>query len=116
MPSKTLIDELGLSCPSGEKVGQWVDANSNLVFIDPSVEERGPSYALIRTDVLMSWLEKQGLQLVWLVGGEKDLFANESSKFYVRLVFSGAYLLTLDGPKENRWFMKEEPNENYEVS
>ena len=64
----------------------------------------------------MSWFEKQGLQLVWLVGGEKDLFANESSKFYVRLVFSGAYLLTLDGPKENRWFMKEEPNENYEVS
>ena len=57
----------------------------------------------------MSWLEQQDLQLVWLIGGEKDLFANGASKFYGRLVFSGAYLLTVDGPKGNRWFIKEEP-------
>lgn len=110
LPSKTLIDGLDLSATSGEKVSEWVDSNGNLAFFDPSVFEQGPSYALIRTDVLMPWLEQQGLQLVWLVGGEKYLSTNRASKFYGRLVFSGDYFITADGPKGNNWFIKEEPN------
>ncbi len=109
LPSKTLISGLDLSAASGEKVGQWVDTSGHLAFFDPSVLEQGPSYALIRTDLLLSWLEQQGLQLAWLVGGEKYLSANKSTKFYGRLVFSGAYFIAADGLKGNNWFIKEEP-------
>lgn len=111
LPSKTLINGLGLSAGLGEKVGQWLDTNDQLAFFDPSIFEQGPSYALIRTDVLLPWLEEQGLQLVWLVGGEKYLSADRSRKFYGRLVFSGAYLITEHEPKGNLWFIKEEPRE-----
>lgn len=110
LPSKTLISGLDLSAASG-KVGQWVDTNNQLAFFDPSVLEQGPPYAVIRTDLLLSWLEQQGLQLVWLVGGEKYLSANKSAKFYGRLVFSGAYLITEHGPKGNLWFIREEPRD-----
>lgn len=109
LPSKNLISGLGLSASSGEKVGQWVDTNGHLAFFDPSVSEQGSSYALIRTDLLLPWLERQGLQLVWLVGGEKYLSANKSTRFYGRLVFSGVYFIAADGLKGNNWFIKEEP-------
>jgi hypothetical protein len=109
LPSKTLISGLGLSASFGEKVGQWVDTNGHLAFFDPCIAEQGPSYALIRTDLLLHWLEQQGLQLVWLVGGEKYLIANKSSTFYGRLVFSGAYIMTEHGPKGKLRFFREEP-------
>lgn len=108
LPSKTLISGLDLSAASGEKVGQWVDRNGHLAFFDPSISEQGPSYALIRTDLLLSWLEQQGLQLVWLIGGEKYISVNKSTKFYGRLVFSGAYFMAADGLKGTNWFIREE--------
>jgi hypothetical protein len=109
LPSKTLIRDLGLSAAPGEKVGQWMDTNNHLAFFDPSISEQGSSYALIRTELLLPWLEEQELQLVWLVGGEKYLIPNKSTNFSGRLVFSGAYLMTEHGPKGNLWFIKEEP-------
>ena len=109
LPSKMLIRNLGLSAVPGEKVGQWMDTNDHLAFFDPSISEQGSSYALIRTKLLLPWLEEQELQLVWLVGGEKYLIPNKSTNFSGRHVFSGAYLMTEHGPKGNLWFIKEEP-------
>jgi hypothetical protein len=70
LPNKFLISELGLSL-EWDKYGDWVGSKGNLAFIDPSVKEIGPSYALLRTDLLNDWLEANDLQLVWLIGGEK---------------------------------------------
>lgn len=108
LPSKKLIDKLNL-LPNNQQPGCWVDANKSTIFFDPSIEEKGPSVALIKQNILYDWLEKNNLQLVWLIGGEKQLFTQRSHIFYGRLVYSGFYTLTKDGIKGDIWFEKEKP-------
>lgn len=83
------------------------------VFIDPSAKEAGPSYALIRSEILEVWLDKNDLQLIWLIGGEKQLFTCMASKFYGRLVYSGIYTITNAELGGEMWFI-EEPGPNDE--
>lgn len=72
-------------------------------------EKVSPS-ALIQTNILFEWLEENDLQLIWLVGGEKQLFTGSVSNFFGRLVFSGFYTLTKNGIEWNDlWFNREEP-------
>ncbi|MEH7255525.1 hypothetical protein V7111_25790, partial [Neobacillus niacini] len=106
LPNKQLINEMGLSLKQNE-FGVWVDSSGNLAFIDPSTKEIGPSYALIRSELLNDWLESNNLQLVWLIGGEKQLFTSMASKFFGRLVYSGIYSLTDKGIDGSTWFIEE---------
>ncbi|MFD2672617.1 hypothetical protein [Marinicrinis sediminis] len=106
LPNKLLISDMGLKFKHNT-YGEWVDSNNNLAFIDPSIKEIGPSYALIRKDIMNEWLEANELQLVWLIGGEKQLFTSMASKFFGRLVYSGIYTYTDKGIDGEMWCIEE---------
>ncbi|MEC0301244.1 hypothetical protein, partial [Peribacillus frigoritolerans] len=110
LPSKYLIDEFNLSLAPFE-YGLWVKSDGSPVFFDPSSNSKGPSFALIQSELLKNWLERNDLQLVWLVGGEKQLYTNMASKFYGRLVYSGCYTFSNDNIDGEMWFI-EEPGYN----
>lgn len=106
LPSKILITNLGLRLAPLE-YGIWIDDEGRPAFIDPSTSEIGPSYALLRSNLLTSWLEESDLMLVWLVGGEKRLFTNNADKFFGSLIYSGIFTKTKEGKKGDLWFIEE---------
>lgn len=108
LPAKELVNELGMERVPNE-FGNW-RVGEDIVFTDPSVEEYGPSYALMQTDVLNKWMAKNNLKCLWLIGGEKQLFDSDvgSSKFFGRLVYSGIYWMENDRPVGNLHFPEEE--------
>ena len=108
LPVKEIIENLRLKPKLGLS-GKWLDDNENVVFFDPSFDGIGPSSALCKSEVLFEFLEKNDLQLVWLVGGEKQLFTSMANKFFGRLVYSGIYSLNKNGVEGNLWFQKEPP-------
>ena len=109
LPSIELINKFGLH-HDHSNVGEWKNNIERTVFYDPSIKNIGPSAALVDKDTLFKWLEMNDLQLVWFVGGEKQLFTHWASKFYGRLVYSGIYTLEETGITGDLWFLKEEPN------
>lgn len=108
LPAKELVNELGMERVPNE-FGNW-GLGEDIVFTDPSVEEYGPSYALMQTDVLNKWMESNKLKILWLIGGEKQLFTSDfvSSEFFGRLVYSGAFWLENGRPVGNIHFCEEE--------
>ena len=98
LPAKELIDDLGMKRVSNN-FGCW-QAGQNLVFFDPSIKDYGPSYALIRENALREWMEKNGLKIMWLIGGQKQLSPPEigTRNFFGHLIFSGVYWLEDNHP------------------
>jgi hypothetical protein len=98
LPANELVNELGMEKVPNE-FGNW-RVGEDIVFTDPSVEEYGPSYALMQTEALNEWMAKNKLKMLWLIGGEKQLFASDlgSSEFFGRLVYSGVYWMENDRP------------------
>ncbi|MDP4552344.1 hypothetical protein Q9251_15820 [Alkalihalobacillus macyae] len=106
LPNKYLINALGLSINKNMH-GEWMDKEGNIAFQDPSTKEIGPSYAVIRSDLLKAWLEANNFQLIWLIGGEKQLFTSMASKYFGRLIYSGVYSFTDRGIEGDLWFIEE---------
>ena len=50
----------------------YVDTESKLAALDPSVHEPGPGALLIRSDILEKYLSDQDLELCWAIIGEKQ--------------------------------------------
>ena len=107
MPAKELIKDMDLVRPSGQW-GRWED-KGQLVFFDPSLDEYGPSYALMRTDKLLKWLDDNDMEIVWLIGGEKQMFSSGASRFFGRLVYSGLFKYEDGKPVGSIWCNREEP-------
>lgn len=107
MPAKELIKDLGLTRRPGQWGRWWYQGQ--LVFIDPSLEKYGPSYALMRADKLQKWLDENEMEIVWLIGGEKQMLSSSSSQFFGRLVYSGLFRYEGNKPVGNIWFKKEQP-------
>ena len=109
LPAKELIDDLGME-RSPDNFGSW-QAGKHLVFLDPSVNEYGPSYALMRGNVLREWMTKNGLNIMWLIGGEKQLFSSDiaASDFFGRLIYNGVYWLENNCPVGGLHFKREMP-------
>ncbi|MGG0176944.1 NACHT domain-containing protein [Gottfriedia acidiceleris] len=112
LPNKYLLSELDLKLKKNE-FGEWVDGKGNLAFIDPSAKNTGPSFALINSELLNDWLEENNFQLIWLIGGEKQLFTSMASKFFGRLVYSGIFTHIDNRIDGEMWFI-EEPNDRLE--
>jgi len=108
LPARELAIGLGMERVPNE-FGNW-KVGEDVVFADPSVEEYGPSYALMQSKALNEWMAKNKLKILWLIGGEKQLFASDlgSSKFFGRLVYSGVYWMENDHPVGNLHFREEE--------
>ena len=109
LPAKELVNELGL-VRSSESFGNW-KVGQDLVFIDPSIKEYGPSYALMREKELREWMTKKGLKIMWLISGGKRLFSINIGpvKFFGGLVYSGVYWLENDQLVGCLHFKKEMP-------
>lgn len=108
LPSKKIIDGLGL-IPDLKNGNQWLSKAQKIVFFDPSIKEKGNSCALIHKNSFFNWLEENDLQLIWLIGGEKQLFTYMATKFFGRLIYSGFYNLDSKGINGIIWFDREEP-------
>lgn len=108
LPAKELVNELAMERVPNE-FGNW-RVGEDIVFTDPSIEEYGPNYALMQTEALNEWMAKNKLKILWLIGGEKQLFASDlgSSEFFGRLVYSGVYWMENDRPVGSLHFRKEE--------
>ena len=106
MPSSMLIEELSL-IKNYDDPGKWVSKADELVFWDPSVMDKGESYALIRKSIFERWLADNDLMIVWLIGGEKELFSNGDRDLLGRLVFSGLYTMKKGDIAGELWFEEE---------
>ena len=114
LPAKELVMSMGLRRTTGDN-GSW-ENDDGVLFRDPSLMENGPGYALIRSQQLDEWLNNEDLAILWLIGGEKQLFSHNSDKFYGRLTFSAMYRL-VDGVPEGGIFKyyRTEPQRDYEL-
>ena len=74
------------------------DSSGEIVAMDPSAHGGGPSALLIREDVLREYLEKENLELVWVVYGEKfAVGGSQTGRLQEGLRLSGLFRLTDDG-------------------
>ena len=114
LPAKELVRSMGLRRTAGDN-GSW-ENDDGVIFRDPSLMEKGPSYALIRSQQLDEWLNSEGLAILWLIGGEKQLFSHNSDRFYGRLTFGVMYRL-VDGVPEGGKFRcrRTEPRDDYKL-
>ncbi|MAF77944.1 MAG: hypothetical protein CME60_07260 [Halobacteriovoraceae bacterium] len=108
LPSETLIDEFSLNNNLGEE-GEWKSPDGKMIFLDPSVKKPGPSYALVDQVSFDTWLQLNEYELVWLIGGEKQLFGRNSDKFYGRLIYSIFISYSNGEFKTKIWFSKHDP-------
>lgn len=108
LPAKELVENLGLS-RSEDDFGSWRNDNK-VIFRDPSINEYGPSYALMNSKKLIEWLNENEMEVIWLVGGEKQLFSSNVSTFYGRLAYSGLFRLKDGKHSGSLWFEREEPS------
>ena len=110
LPAKELVEDMSLKRnASGD--GSWGNEEGD-VFKDPSLSESGPSYALIRSQQFDEWLDKKGLAILWLIGGEKQLFSHDSSKFYGRLTYSTMYRLVDGMPTGGPFWCSRDPRDD----
>ncbi len=112
LPAKELVESLDLRRIDND-FGSW-ENDDGVIFRDPSIKEYGPSYALMDSQKLDDWLDKNGLEILWLIGGEKQLFPAPADmharKFYGRLIYSGLFRLVNGIPTGSLWFEREEPH------
>ncbi len=72
IPASWVISCAGLRWHAGDFA--FTDSNGEVVVIDPSSREQGPSALLVREDFLRSFLDREGYSLVWTALGEKDAY------------------------------------------
>lgn len=112
MPSKKLVNEMQLYRDIN-KPSYWYN-EGKVVFMDPSLQIDTQPCALMSKEVLCKWLSENNYVLLWLIGGEKQLFTHDVEKFYGRLVYSALY--SIDGKGNitgESWTEKELPNSSY---
>ena len=98
LPHPQFIDHLRLQW-SGQGT-EYFDIEGNLGAFDPTAKEPGPDATLMRADLVRKYLDDRGLDLCWVVVGEKNITGGDAVDVYHgRLKISGAYRLTENGPK-----------------
>lgn len=108
LPSKELINDLNLSL-SEDNFGAWLNENGEVEFLDPSVKEKGASFALIKTYSFQKWLDERDMEILWLIGGEKMLCSSFGDDFFGRLTFNGLYRRINGKITGDIWFEEEKP-------
>ncbi|WP_454872526.1 NACHT domain-containing protein [Paraburkholderia xenovorans] len=78
LPAGWLMDGLGLHLTDGATI-KYVDADSVVRFMDPSVAMTGRSAALIDRETFLSFLAKKELIAIWALAGEKNVYGEGHS-------------------------------------
>ncbi len=96
IPTQELVEGMALRWSGVE--GTFIDQQGKLAAFDPSIDESGPSALLVRADLLKKYLNDNGLELFWMLRGEKNLPGGRSrSAAPGRLEIEGVYRLTPKG-------------------
>ena len=95
LPNQQLIKDLSLK-RSLDNFSTWESPEGDIIFMDSSELEKGPSAALIKSNHFEKWLEEKDLQLIWFIDGEKQIF-NDAGNVSKRLEFN--YIISIE--KEN---------------
>lgn len=74
LPSSGVIKSLDLHLRSG-KAPEYVDASGTLRWQDPSLRSRGSGAGVVSHDYFLSKLASVGLEPVWVLAGEKNVYA-----------------------------------------
>lgn len=74
LPSSGVIKALDLRLRSG-KAPEYVDADGTLRWQDPSLRWRGSGAGVASRDYFLSKLASAGLEPVWVLAGEKNVYA-----------------------------------------
>lgn len=86
LPNQQLIKDLNLKWSLGN-FSTWESSDGEIIFMDPSELENGPSAALIKSEQFEQWLAENDLQVIWFIGGEKQIF-NDKDYVSKRLEFN----------------------------
>ena len=76
LPSSGVIKALDLHLRSG-KAPEYVDAGGTLRWQDPSLRWRGSGAGVASCDYFLSKLANAGLEPVWILAGEKNVYAGQ---------------------------------------
>ena len=110
MPHYHFIASMGLKW-SG-RCADYQDCKGDVVAFDPAARKGGPSALLIREDVLKDYLVKEGLELCWVVLGEKLAIGGKATeRFQGALRVSGLYRLKDGGPEGLPKFTVQDPHD-----
>ena len=94
----------------------YLDREGNLAAFDPTAHEDGPSALLVREDLLLKYLRKEGLALWWTILGEKWVVGSMADhKYHGSLKLSGAYRYTDQGPEGSINFNLDIPSDETET-
>jgi hypothetical protein len=76
LPSSGVINVLDLHLRSG-KAPEYVDAGGILRWQDPSLRSRGSGAGVVSSDYFLTKLASAGLEPVWVLAGEKNVYAGQ---------------------------------------
>jgi len=76
LPSSGVIKVLDLHLRSG-KAPEYVDAGGTLRWKDPSLRSRGSGAGVVSRDYYLNKLASAGLEPVWVLAGEKNVYAGQ---------------------------------------
>ena len=76
LPSSGVINVLDLHLRSG-KAPEYVDAGGTLRWQDPSLRSRGSGAGVVSSDYFLAKLASAGLEPVWVLAGEKNVYASQ---------------------------------------
>ncbi len=77
LPCSWLLSAMGLRLRDGHGP-VYVDSSDIVRFMDPSLKERGASAGVVDRHLFLSTVEAAGLEAVWLVAGEKNVYSSDS--------------------------------------
>lgn len=77
VPAAWLMRTLGVKLRNG-KAPEYVDNNGIARLVDPSLRTRGPSAGVVSQDAFLRGLERAGLEAVWVIAGEKNVYAAQA--------------------------------------
>ncbi|MDY0976118.1 hypothetical protein SOM61_14185 [Massilia sp. CFBP9012] len=76
LPSSGVMNVLDLHLRSG-KAPEYVDAGGTLRWQDPSLRSRGSGAGVVSSDYFLNKLASAGLEPVWVLAGEKNVYAGQ---------------------------------------
>lgn len=76
LPSSGVIKVMDLHLRSG-KAPEYVDAGGTLRWQDPSLNARGTGAGIVSRDYFLNRLASAGLEPVWVLAGEKNVYAGQ---------------------------------------
>jgi len=82
-----------------KNIGEWLNAEGEVVCFDPSVNQEESSGLLIRKDALLRFLDENNLKIFWTCLGEKQILGNsyDRIKYTQWLELSGVLTLNVNG-------------------